>query len=299
MAEINCESTKKNLGKSKCNKLPKLFKQMITTGDDFKLEPADFASASALKTKLQTAIKAGIASRIYLWPKFSGVENLSQETTYEDNPLTLIPVVPGQYRQKFHISKNLCAHKAMYSHNAINEGRVFLLDVANQLFGTLDSDGNIRGFSLALLNVEKLMFSDGTNSSKSPIFIALGDNEEIDENGVLIDGSSINQLEPLTDVEITIVGSVLSTGFTVEVKNACDGTPVAGLLLADFILYATDGVTPQTIQSVTADANVSGRYAIAAPGGNAFEDGTLTLRSAATLTVSAYEVPEALAINVP
>ena len=297
---MSCTTTKKNLGKSKCDKLPAQPQCMIETGNDFKLLPADFASEAALKTALQAAIKAGYATRIWLWPVFTGVENLSEEAIYEDTPLSLVPVRDGQYRFRFHISKNMAIHKAMFTHRSINEGRVFLFDKDNQLFGTEDVDGNIRGFRLALLHTEKLMFSDGAVATKSPVYVCLADNEEVDKNGVLLDASVINELDRLTDVNITLVDgdAFAADEFYVNVKQATDGTPVSGLLTADFIKYAADGVTTEAL-TATEDVNNPGRYLIAAT--VAFTDGELTLRAPSLLTVSAYEVPAdgVLEVDIP
>lgn len=292
---------KKNLGKSKCTKLPKLFKYMITTPADFSLAAADYADGDALRTAFQDLLLNPIATRGYRWPNFTAVEETSEEAQYEDNALGITPIRDGQYRFKPSISKNLCIHQAMFSHRAVNEGRVFFVDLDNQLFGTDDGDGNIYGFTIGLLWTEKLKISNGSDSTKSPLYIVLSDNEEIDNGGVLLDGSKLNFLEPLTDVTLTVAGAFLGTSFKVDVKQSCDGTPVQGLLLADFVLYASDGVTLQTILSATADANVPGRYNLIAPtvGPNPFESGTLYLRAAADLTVKAYETPEAMTVTIP
>lgn len=290
-------STKQNLGKSRCNKLPKLMKQMITVPEDFVLEAADYATGAALLAALQAVIKESINDRGYLWPQFHNVEDNSEEAQYEDTPLARVPIRDGNYRYKFLISKNLCMHRAMYSHRAINEGRVFFIDVDNQLFGTEDESGNIRGFKLSLLWTEKLRISSGANSTLSPIVVDLADNEEIDAHGILLDGSSLTTLEPLTDVTITSIAQAAES-ITFEVKQSCDGTPVSGLVLADILVYALDGDTLQAKQALTENANIPGRYTLTSPGGDPFEDGTLTLLNAASLSVGAYEAEEALTVNV-
>lgn len=295
-----CTRTKKNLNKSKCTKLPAHFRTMITTNDDFQLAPADYATEAALQTALETAIKAGIATRIYLWPNFSNVEDVSEEQQYLDTAWALTPTRDGQYRYKCHISKNMDIHTAMISHRAVNEGRVFFFDMDNQLFGTEDADGNVSGFSLALLHTEKLKVSDGANPSSSAVYICLKDNEEIDEHGVLLDASIINRISPLTDVLITLAtgDAFAAAGFMVDVKQR-DGTPLTGLLVADFLMYAADGITPQAIDTAAADANVAGRYNLIPD--TAFVDGSVTLRAASALTVSPYEVPTdgVLAVDIP
>lgn len=295
---MSCTTKKKNLGKSKCNQLPALPKCMITTPSDFKLEPADYANAAALKTALQTAIKAGIAQRIYLWPLFSEVEMLSEEAQYQDTPLQLIPTRDGQYRFRFHITKNLALHRAMYTHRAVNDGRVFIFDLDNQLFGTEDVDGNIQGFSLALLHTEKMRWSDGAIPSSSPVYVCLADNEEIDESGVLLDGNVVNQLERLTDVEIVLAGSSSfdASEFVVDVRQSMDkDVPVSGLVTADFIKYAANGVDTEALTAAE-DVNVPGRYTLTAT--VAFTSGTLTLRAPSQLTITAYECPEPLEVTI-
>jgi hypothetical protein len=293
---MECNVSKKNLGTSKCTKLPALLRGMITTPDDFYFTPTNMLTSASFKTALQDAIVDGINSRVYLWPFFVGFENASEEAVYEDTPLSVNVVRDGQYRFKFHIRENICIHKAMYTHRS-NEGRVIFIDVEGNFWGTEDADGNFMGFSVQLINTEKMIISDGSVSTKTPIYVCLLDNKEADKNGALADGSFINTIKRLTDVEIESV-SQAAASIVVDVKIACDGTPISGLLVADFLLYATDGVTAQTISSATENANIPGRYTLAAPGGNDFEDGTLTLRAASALTVKAYEVPTALTINV-
>lgn len=298
---MSCTTSKKNLNKSKCSKLPTLPKLMITTGDDFKLAPADYATEAALQLALQNAIKAGIASRIWLWPAFSNVEDLSQEAQYLDTPLNLIPVRDGQYRYKLHISKNMDVHKAMKSHRALNEGRAFLFDLDNQLFGNEDAAGNVYGHKIAMLHTEKLKLSDGTNPTSSAVYLCLADNEEIDDAGVVLEAPIVNKLTPLTDLKITVAGAFAAASFKVDVKQKADGTPVSGLLLADFVLYNADKTITQVIQTVVEDANIPGRYTITSPGADLFEDGVLTLRAPSLLTVSAYEVPAEgeLIVDIP
>lgn len=298
-----CIVEKKNLGKSRCVKLPSVPKAMITTPDNFYLEPADYATDAALKVALQDLLVAPINSRGYLWPQFSSYENRSTESQYEDTILGMFPTYDGQYRFLMGIHKDMCTHKAMYSHRAVGEGRVFIIDVDNQIWGTEDPDtGNIYGFSIGLLHTEKFMLGDGqSNSTKSPVLIVLEDNEQFDKHGVLIETGIIKQLERLTDVDIALAGAFLATAFTVDVTQSCDGIPVSGLLLADFILYASNGVTTQAILSVVENSSVPGRYLITAPtvGPDVFEDGTLTLRAPSLLTVKAYENPEPLTVNIP
>ena len=280
---LDCNITKKNLGLSKCNKLPSLIKSIITTPATFKLTPSQLLTEAATKTALQNALLSGIAQRIYLWPNFVGFENISQEAVYEDNALAYIPVRDGNYRFKFHIKESLCFHKAMYTHRA-NGGRAFLFDVENQLIGTQDDDGNFMGLSIQNLNTEKLMFSDGSVSTKSPILLALSDNKELDQDGAILDAAFVNTLTRLTDVTLEVV-SASATTIVVKVFVTCDETPVNGLTDEDFVVLDAAG-DPQTISGATED---DGTYTLT---GSSIDSGTIDLVAAADLSVPGYEAQE-------
>jgi hypothetical protein len=296
-------ATKRNIGgNSKLNKLPKLIKYMIVVPDDFELAAADYETAAALKTALETKIKVAIASRIYLFPPIFKCEDLSQEATYDDSALGIDDVYDGQYRYRFHFSKNMFTHKDLATHYYKNEGRAILVDLENKIWLTEKTNGNLTGFSIAMLKPEKMDISDGSTATTSPMYLCLADNKEADERGKLLDGSSvIRELEPLVDVKITLTegDAFAAAGFMVDVKTESDGTPISGLLAADFLMYQSDGVTAQSILSAAEDANNPGRYNILPT--TAFVDGILRLRAASALTVSAYENPTRLnlTVNIP
>lgn len=299
MAEQICEDEpKKNLGVSKCNTLPQVFAEMITTPLSFKLTAAQAADPALAKTALQNALKSGLANRIYKWPEFSGFENVSEDAVYEETSLTDILVRAGKYRWRFSISKNLCMHKAMFSHNTRGNARVFFLDVDGNYFGTELSNGDVAGFRISLLNVEKLMISDGSVSTKSPVYVVLKDHKEIDKNGVQFDGSFAGELVPLSDVELEIQSSpaVTTDDFYVSVKVKCDGTPVSGLVVGDFEVTTALGVAqvPTAFEETSAG---SGIYHFTKS--TDFVDGFVNLVAAADLTVDAFESTGAVALNIP
>lgn len=284
---------KKNLGLSKCAKLPALPKSMITTPQDFKATAVEAIDPDFW----QAAILAGKATRIYLWPDFVGFTDNSEAAVYETTPLAVMAVRDGRYNYKFDIKENLCLHKAMFTHRSIS-GRVFLFDVDNQLLGTTDADGNFMGFRVLLLNTEKLQLSNGTVSTKSPIVVVLADNLELDQNGALLDASFLNTVARLTDVTLTVVpGSISADSLKVTVEVSCDGTPVNGLVLADFVLTKADG-TAQTTPPTTCVED-DGTYTISKVAGTAWVDGFIDLVSAATLTVPGYESTGEVAVDVP
>ena len=293
MAE--CVVNKTNLGLSQCNKLPAMPRGMITTPVNFQFTPAQLADATAFKTALQNALVNPKSSRVYLWAWFKNFENISEEAIYEDTPLAYQRVRDGQYRFRFHISESMCYHKAMYTHKS-NNGRVFLIDSENQIVGTVDDAGNFQGFLMSLLNTEKMVISDGSVSTKSPVVVALANNKELDQSGFILDSSIasvVDDVYRLTDVTLTISNKT-AAAFDVTVASSCDGTGIDGLVLADFNVLTALGAAQQPT-TVTAKGN--GVYTLARTGN--FVTGSVNLVAAASLTVKAYESTGAVALTIP
>jgi hypothetical protein len=293
MAE--CLDIKKNINKSKCNRLPKLFKYMIWTPNDFALTEADLATLATLKTTLQDALKDSSDIRIYLFPKFSNApEGASEATIYVESALGSRKVRNGNYRWRHFISKSMCLHRAMFTH-AGSDGRIIYVDVENQMLLTKDSDGNYRGLSLDLFNPEKLKMSTGDDLTESPVYVALADNLEIDKSGYIFDiGTVITELEPLTDVDLT-VEIVSVTVFKVTVKNSCDGTPISGLVQADFAVTTTAGAAQ--VPTAFAEPNDDGVYTLTKS--TNFADGFVDLVAPSALSIDAYESTGKAVVNVP
>lgn len=289
---MSCETVlKKNLGLSRC-KLPSVLKGMIELPAGTAITPANFISRDAWRTMLLAAY----GSRAYLWPWFKMFEDQSEEAVYEQTALASMKVRDGQYRFRFGIQESLCLHTGLYTHNSQGgDVDVVMIDMENNFIGTVDEDDNIRGFSVDLLNVEKLKFSDGGVGTKSPLYLCLRDNKELDVNGVMYKNNFVNQLYRIVDVDLAIVATSGDDSFDVTVLAHCDGTPIQGLLLADFVVLNGAGAD-QAPTSSTPDPNIPGRYRIAKA--NALVDGTVNLRAASALTVKAYESTGAVTLDV-
>ncbi len=296
MADLSCDvNNVKNIGVTKCNKLPQQPVQLIETNADFRLTAAQAADPSQMKTAFQNAIRAGKATRVYLWPRFTGGENASTEATYDATTLSDLVADAGKYAFRFHLAKALCTHKAMFTHNGSGK-RFFILDKEEQLLATEFSDGKFGGLLSSLLNVEKLLWNiDGSTATKSPIYLVLENYKEIDARGALLDGSFVSELFPLTDVQI-VLSAVAAGTFTATVTQVCDGTPVSGLVAADFNVRTAAGAA-QAPTSVTETPAGSGIYV--APRSGNYVTGTVDLVAAGSLTIVAYESTGPATLTIP
>jgi hypothetical protein len=283
-----CSVVKRALGVGECTQLPQLIRSMITTSPSFKFT-AEQVENGTVEAAMQAAILATGLNRIHAWPFFDTFENVSEDPVYEELPLGILPVRDGNYRFRFGIAQSMCLHTKMFTHRS-KSGRVFLIDSENQLIGTSDSDGNLLGFSVQLLHTEKLMLSDGTVATKSPIYLALRDNKELDAAGSIISAPFFNTVNKLTDVKLTVI-SAADDEIVVSVTIECDGTPVEGLEAADFVLLDGDGAA-QSIGGAT--ETDEGIYTLT---GSGWVNGTINLDDPAdlsivdTLALQAYATP--------
>ena len=164
----------KNLGVSQCKNTPQILKGIITTSEDFTITAVEAATSTAW----QTAIKADVNARIYMWPQWAkSFEDVSSEQTLEETPLATMDASPGQHRWNLGYVENLELHKAMYSHRNTG-GRVFLIDRKNNIIGTSDDSGTtLKGLLLDVLLPQKLKLSDGTVSTKTIVGVYCNNNK--------------------------------------------------------------------------------------------------------------------------
>ena len=291
---VSCAGNVLNLGASVCKKAPKVIKGIIKTSEAYTITAILAASA----TQWQTDIKDTINARIYLFPQWAkSFEDISSEQALEETPLAVMESTPGQHRWNLGFKENLELHKAMYSHRN-TEGRIFLIDIDNQIIGTsLDEGVTLKGFLLDNLLTQKLKVSDGTVSTKTIVGVYLADNTELDERGFMVDAPFVNSLIPLTSAVITIAASPVpsSTAFNFSVASALDGTPVIGLVQADLLfLDAAGDNQDSTIDTVTEPAD-DGSYVVA---GTAMATGSLSLVLPSALTLDAWESTGAQTVTV-
>lgn len=286
----DCIVLKKNLGLSKCNLLPALIKGMITTPRGFTITAAN----ALLVAQWQNGLLLSPALRSYFWPLFKGFKDNSEKTVYEENELAALKVRDGRYQFMFEIKESLCTHKAMQSHSGNATARVFFIDVENNIIGTTDDSGiTFKGFNVELLNAEKLLFSDGKISTKSPVYVCLADNKELDVNGMMVAAVPLSaNLNRLTDVTLAQVGVLAATIVQCTVKATCDGTSIDGLVAGDFSIKTAAGAV-HAITALAQDA-VTGIYSLTSA--TAVIGDILSIVGPAALTIQAYEAGNTVVI---
>lgn len=280
-------STVKNIGRSRCNVLPKAFRTFLKTPEGWSI------SADATASQWQTALEALGGNRVFLFPDDFDFEPDNEETQYQTSGLGDEAFVrQGQYRFRMLFNQNLEIHKAMYSHLGAGGGMLPIDVKGNLIYWDSGTNGDlIKPFTIGNFTPENMRFGGGSEISVSPIRITWANDQEFNLYGYILDFNAIKlALKSLTTVRLTIVGTPSATEIQVKVASILDGITVLGLVQADFV------VSEGSVSGVT-DANADGTYVIA---GTGFDPGgTVNLVAATALSIRGYESEGAVAYTVP
>lgn len=258
---MGCATTKENVGFEKICIDMALIKGHIITPGDF-----EFTNVTTALTQAgwSTAIQANWADRIVPFPPVKMVEDVAEETIYEDLATGVEFVREGKRAYRLTHSGTLEFTKKARSFNGSGD-RIFFIDTEGRVIGTSDDGVNFRGFSLDLLHVEKMKLNDGSVGAKTNVYVVFEDGNELDDRGLSIKPSwNPLRLKSLIDITLTESGTSTTSLITVKVDTTHSnqvqgGNPVYGLLITDFKVLSAAGVS----QSFTFEDNEDGTYALA------------------------------------
>lgn len=271
-----------NLGRTGCTTVNP-FKSL--KGVIFTLAEFSFADAEAFATKDNwvTGIKNG---QIFPMPSLNTYENNSVEATYNESETQKRTLTrQGDYRYNFAWNLPLDTHKKLQSfrNGAL---RAFHIDEAGNIMGTVE-DGEIKGFSISMINPLKMQYVSASADAPalSRVEVDYDDYREWDVYGTYIEASfGALKLEPLTDVNLEVVGNPSATEVTIKVYStpglASDGSiamvGIPGIVEDDFNVSLTG---PVAVDGFT--DNEDGTYTFT---GTSFATGTIDLVAPSAMT---------------
>lgn len=151
-------------------------------------------------------------------------------------------------------------HKAAYYRNSYNKYNL-VLRYDNGVLGMAQTgDGNYKGFSLGLFDVDNWMGADGSDPNKTPIMLALTNADQYNKDIVYLDPTAnsfdLDTHSGVYDVTITHVSNA-TADVVVDIFATANGAiPIQGLEVGDFRAIGT----AIAISSVADDS--AGRYTI-------------------------------------
>jgi hypothetical protein len=264
--------------------------------------PATFSIATestAMTAAAWTApIKAALTSRIYPFPKFFKFAPSQAEYVYAQSDFgDQSPVRPG-YPSGIAHYQNLspCFRRKLAAFND-QDWRVYWVTEFGYIRGKSTDGIKFEPFKL-FYNVENDMPAVGDEPRLTPIRIFNKDVSEWNEYGAVIKPTAFDarELAGLLDVMVTVFTSAASL-IVVDVQAACSDTAIAGLVVADFVVYDSI-LASKAITSATESTTIPGRYSLAmtAPLGAATY--TVNLKTPANMTTLGYESDAAASFTI-
>lgn len=224
-------------------------------------------------------------------------DSSGDDNVYESQSQRKILLYRGKTSLTARIALTIEQHKAIYAMSG-KSIRLYLGDLSNKIIGSSDGD-NFRGADISFFKVSSWKPTFGDTPSFTVMEFQFENSEDLNEllhivepsQGVVADRWYHNKLPGLSNVTVEQVGSVAGNELVIDVSlptssytgndgEAVRSPAVTGLIVANFA--ATDGSASVSIDTVTEDANIPGRYTIAF---TAFSGGTIQVVASLTQTV--------------
>ncbi|MFA6619311.1 MAG: hypothetical protein WCT23_09620 [Candidatus Neomarinimicrobiota bacterium] len=241
-----------------------------------------------------TAIKQ-TDNRIYVFPEFLEVEAQDEETQYQTfGSGAQIKNREGKPGIKGTMDVATCVSAKLRGFNG-QKGRIFIFYESGVILGTSSDGVKVQGLTLNNLEVEKRPMTDNATLSLSKVMLRLNDATEKEDRPVtcLPTSWSFADLYGLLDVDI-VASSPTVAGLVIDVTVECSGDPLVGLVKTDVIIKDSAGATKEV---TTLTDNTGGNYTVALT--LTAGDYTVTLASAATLSIEGYESSGEVSFTVP
>lgn len=168
----------------------------------------------------------------------------------------------GMYEFALTFINGMAFHAALHSLNSFGSYNVLFVDRDGNILGTKSASGNLKGFSLNMLQGMKLSFPSDSVGQKEGIGFQMSTRRELDSDYVYISADQLNGFQPqlidgINEVVLAYdsVPANLGTEIVVTAKLKQNQNAFTGALTDDFLI-TRDGVT----ESQTVLESPSGTY---------------------------------------
>ena len=160
----------------------------------------------------------------------------------------------GLYEFALTFINGLAFHAALHSLNSFGSYNVLFVDRDGNILGTKASSGNLKGFSLNMLQAMKLSFPTDSVGQKEGIGFQLSNRQELDTDYIyissnLLDGFQPQMLDGINEVVLGFaqVPSDGDTSLVVSAKLKQNQKPFKGADTDDFLLTKDGSTLTQTV----------------------------------------------------
>ena len=167
----------------------------------------------------------------------------------------------GLYEFAVQFINGLAFHAALHSLNSFGSYNATFVDRDGNVLGTKASDGSLRGFSIGMLQADKLSFPTDTTGQKEGIMFQFTVRKELDTDYIYLQQAQYDPFNPqnldgVNEVVLDMaVPAALATSIVVTAKSKTNNNAWTGGLTGDFEIKR-DGV----VESQTVVESPSGTY---------------------------------------
>lgn len=159
----------------------------------------------------------------------------------------------GLYEFAVQFINGLAFHAALHSLNSYGSYDALFVDRDGNVLGTKASDGSLKGFSIGMLQADKLMFPTDTTGQKEGIKFQFTTRKELDSNYIYLQQAQYDPFAPqdldgVNEVVLDLaVPAALATTLVVTAKSVTNGNAWTGGLTGDFQVTRDGVVESQTV----------------------------------------------------
>lgn len=160
----------------------------------------------------------------------------------------------GLYEFALTFINGLAFHAALHSLNSFGSYNVLFVDRDGNILGTKASSGNLKGFSLNMLQAMKLSFPTDSVGQKEGIGFQLSNRQELDTDYIYISSNLLDGFQPqmLDGINEVVLGFAQvpadgDTSLVVSAKLKQNQKAFKGADTADFLLTKDGSTLTQTV----------------------------------------------------
>lgn len=235
-------------GSKGCKQILKKTASIWITPDGFEFDSAenlDDTYVQELQTQGNLIVLKGIQT-------FTDNSSEDQIETL-DNGVKQVTTL-GLYEFACTFINGLAFHAALHSLNSFGSFNILFVDRDGNILGTKAASGQLKGFSVGMLQGQRLMFPSDSTGQKEGIGFQFTDRGELDRDYVYIDHAEVSPFRPekiegINEVVLSYnaVPSDSGTSIVINAKMKQNGKPFTGALTGDFLLTNNGATLSQTV----------------------------------------------------
>ena len=174
----------------------------------------------------------------------------------------------GLYEFAVQFINGLFYHAALHSLSGFGDYDALFIDRDGSILGTMAASGNLKGFTLGMVQADKFKFATDTEGQKEGFMFQLLERPEFDNDYVYIDGASLdfnpNRIDGINEVYVEFDGvPAAGTSVTIKMKTRQGGKAYTGEVFTNLLMTKNGATSNPTADD--SEATGAGTYVLTVP----------------------------------